>query len=82
MIQIAVTAPRVIAPRWWVALAILLLLGLTFAVAESIRIERTKLLGATDDGRLVVTEAGQRVLVGHRCRLLMGPYSVPLSWSC
>jgi hypothetical protein len=48
-----------------IALAILVLLGLTLAVAESLRIERTDLLASTDSGILVVTESGQKVLVAR-----------------
>lgn len=73
---------RGVAANAWLALVILLFLGLTLAVAASLRIERTDLLAATDDGTLVLTDNGQKVLVGRECRLVIDSYRLPFPWRC
>jgi hypothetical protein len=70
------------ARRAWVALAILLFLGLTLAVAETLRIERTGAPLAAENGQVLLTEAGQGLLAGYRCRLVIGQYGVPFYWPC
>jgi len=70
------------ARKQWVALAILLLLGLSFAATASIRIKRTDVFATTDNGILVTTDDGQKVLVTRQCRLVVGAFALPLSWRC